>query len=129
MLVRIVGMAAVATLGYWAIVGGKNQGGARNWLERGGRRLRDQGGPAARAAVSDVVYEVVEHDGGFAYKVGDVFSETFATRGEAQDAAASAARRQVRPGDDEDIEFQDDEGSWHHETADGNDRPETEVRA
>lgn len=24
-----------------------------------------------------VRYEVVEHDGGFAYKVGDVFSETF----------------------------------------------------
>ena len=54
MLVRIVGMAAVATLGYWAIVGGKSKGGARNWLERGGRRLRYQGGPAARAAGSRI---------------------------------------------------------------------------
>ena len=30
--------------------------------------------------MSEVTYRIVEHDGGFAYKVGDVFSETFPSR-------------------------------------------------
>ena len=34
-----------------------------------------------------VTYVIVEHDGGWAYKVGDVFSETFPTH----DAALAAA--------------------------------------
>ncbi len=33
--------------------------------------------------MSEVTYRIVEHDGGFAYKVGDVFSETFPSREEA----------------------------------------------
>ena len=41
--------------------------------------------------MSHVTYTVVEHDGGWAYKVGDVFSETFATREAAHAAAARAA--------------------------------------
>ena len=31
----------------------------------------------------DVIYEVVQHDGGWAYKVDGVFSETFPTHAEA----------------------------------------------
>ena len=42
--------------------------------------------------MSSVHYKVVEHDGGWTYKVGDVFAETFATRAEAEDAAKRAAR-------------------------------------
>ena len=38
--------------------------------------------------MSNIRYEVVEHDGGWAYKVGDVFSETFRSH----DAALAAAR-------------------------------------
>jgi Uncharacterized protein conserved in bacteria (DUF2188) len=38
--------------------------------------------------MSHVTYKVVEHDGGWAYKVGDVFSETFPTHDAAQAAAA-----------------------------------------
>ncbi len=30
--------------------------------------------------MSHVTYTVVEHDGGWAYKLGDVFSETFASK-------------------------------------------------
>ncbi|HVK91864.1 MAG TPA: DUF2188 domain-containing protein, partial [Mycoplana sp.] len=33
--------------------------------------------------MSTVKYEVVEHDGGWAYKVGDVFSEPFPSHAEA----------------------------------------------
>ena len=48
--------------------------------------------------MSHVTYAVVEHDGGWAYKVGDVYSETFATREAAHAAAARAAREQRAPG-------------------------------
>ena len=41
-----------------------------------------------RSRMNKVTYEIVEHDGGWAYKVGDVFSETFATRELAHAAAA-----------------------------------------
>ena len=41
--------------------------------------------------MSKVVYEVVQHDGGWAYKVGDVLSETFPSHAAAHAAAAAAA--------------------------------------
>lgn len=74
-----------------------------------------------------LVYEVVEHDGGWAYRVGDVFSETFATHQAAHDAAASAAERQRHEGTTAPIEYEDSNGEWHQEVAQGGDRPETEV--
>ena len=78
--------------------------------------------------MTHVVYEVVEHDGGWAYKVGDVFSETFPTREIAHAAAAQAAQEQRTPGETETIEYEDREGQWHEETAKGNDRPDSEVK-
>ncbi len=77
--------------------------------------------------MTEVTYAVVEHDGGWAYKVGDVFSETFATRDAAHSAAASAATEQRRAGDDEAIEYQDADGRWKVEEAKGDDRPAVEV--
>ena len=77
--------------------------------------------------MAHVTYDVVEHDGGFAYKVGDVFSETFPTHQAAHDAAASAARRQQVGGEDEAIQYQDSKGEWHEEQARGGDRPQTDV--
>lgn len=44
------------------------------------------------STMSHVTYTVVEHDGGWAYKVGDVFSETFPTREAAHAAAEQAAQ-------------------------------------
>ena len=38
-----------------------------------------------------ITYEVVEHDGGWAYKVGDVFSEPFPSHDAARRAAERAA--------------------------------------
>ncbi|HZY67305.1 MAG TPA: DUF2188 domain-containing protein [Devosia sp.] len=81
----------------------------------------------AKPSSEPVVYEVVEHDGGWAYKVGDVFSETFRSHGDASAAAEQAAQRQQladRPGI---IEYEDADGRWHKEVTLGSDRPETEV--
>lgn len=77
--------------------------------------------------MSDVTYQVVEHDGGWAYKVGDVFSETFASHDAALAAATDASARQGLEGETEGISYQDADGSWHEEIAEGGDRPETEV--
>ncbi len=73
--------------------------------------------------MADVTYEIVEHDGGWAYKVDGVFSETFRTQQDAHDAAEIAANEQRRGGDDEVIEYQDEAGRWKVETATGGDRP------
>jgi hypothetical protein len=78
-------------------------------------------------AMSNVHYMIVEHEGGWAYKVGDVFSERYATHDEARDAAERAAAGQMLPGATEDIEFQDEAGVWHEEVSLGKDRPDTDV--
>jgi hypothetical protein len=77
---------------------------------------------------SDVTYEVVQHDDGWAYKVNGVFSETFPTHAEALAAAQSAAAEQELPGDAETIEYEDDRGEWHSETVSGRDRPHAAVK-
>jgi len=40
-------------------------------------------------SMSKIVYQIVEHDGGWAYKVGGVFSEPFTSH----EAALAAAKR------------------------------------
>jgi hypothetical protein len=74
-----------------------------------------------------VTYQIVEHDGGWAYKVGRVFSESFASKELARAAAHKAAREQQTPGDNEVIEFEDSAGHWRDEDSKGSDRPDTEV--
>lgn len=78
--------------------------------------------------MTQVVYEVVEHDGGWAYKVGSTFSETFPSREEARRAAERAAREQRIPDETRDIAWEDERGRWHTESAEGDDRPATEVK-
>ncbi|WP_274630557.1 DUF2188 domain-containing protein [Arvimicrobium flavum] len=78
--------------------------------------------------MAEVTYEIVEHDGGWAYKVGDVFSETFGTHDAARRAAEAAAAEQQLGGATEQIEFQTEDGSWHEEVAPGGDRPATDVK-
>jgi Uncharacterized protein conserved in bacteria (DUF2188) len=79
------------------------------------------------STMSHVTYKIVQHDGGWAYKVGDVLSESFPSRGAAHEAAVKAAREQEVPGQTTSIEFEDTSGHWHQEIAPGNDRPETDV--
>ncbi len=77
--------------------------------------------------MSEVTYEIVEHDGGWAYKVSGVFSEPFPTHAAALKAAKAAAAEQTVPGETEAIEYEDKKGKWHEETARGNDRPATDI--
>ena len=78
--------------------------------------------------MAEVTYEIVEHDGGWAYKVDGVFSEPFPTHAAALHAAKAAAAEQMVPGDTEIIEFEDEKGKWHTETASGSDRPTPVVK-
>jgi hypothetical protein len=78
--------------------------------------------------MTEVIYEIVEHDGGWAYKANGVFSETFPSHAEARDAAETAATEQRVPGPTEAIEYEDEKGRWHNETAPGRDRPTTGVK-
>jgi hypothetical protein len=49
--------------------------------------------------MSKIVYEVVKHDGGWAYRVGETYSEAFASHDLAHKAAERAAREQVAAGE------------------------------
>ena len=74
-----------------------------------------------------IIYRIVPHDGGWAYKLGDSFSETFATHAAARAAAVAVSREQQVPDRTSWIEFEDASGQWITERADGHDRPETAV--
>lgn len=77
--------------------------------------------------MSELTYEIVEHDGAWAYKVGDVYSETFPSHDHALEAAKDAAARQSLAGETDGISYQDEKGRWHEEVADGGDRPTAHV--
>lgn len=72
-------------------------------------------------------YQVVPHDGGWAYRLNGAYSEPFASRADALAAAQRAALEQQIPGETTYIEYQDAAGHWHHETAEGRDRPDADV--
>ncbi|ASY56419.1 MULTISPECIES: DUF2188 domain-containing protein [Sinorhizobium] len=74
-----------------------------------------------------ITYSIVQHDGGWAYKAAEAYSEPFPSREMALAAAKAAAAEQQVGGDDEEISFQDEQGNWHFEHADGGDRPEATV--
>src|SRR6516164_1922061 len=74
-----------------------------------------------------VTYRIVRHDEGWAYMVDGVFSEPFPTHDAALAAARTAAAEQRVPGHTETIEYEDEKGHWHTETAAGSDRPDTDV--
>ena len=78
--------------------------------------------------MSEVTYEIVEHDGGWAYKVDGVFSEPYPTHAAALKAAQNAATEQKVPGETEVIEFEDEKGKWHTATVRGSDRPVTTIK-
>jgi len=78
--------------------------------------------------MTDITYEIVEHDGGWAYKVGGTFSETFPSHDAALAAAKKAAAEQQVGGREEGIVYEDEKGVWHEEIAEGGDRPQTHVK-
>ncbi|MGH6728394.1 MAG: DUF2188 domain-containing protein [Pseudolabrys sp.] len=78
--------------------------------------------------MSEIVYEIVEHDGGWAYKVNGVYSEAYPSHADALAAAQAAAEEQEVPGHNETIEYEDEKGRWHTENTRGGDRPHTSVK-
>ena len=77
--------------------------------------------------MAKVTYTIVQHEDGWAYKVGDVFSETFPSYDAALAAAKHAAAEQRVPGETVSIEYETADGVWHEEIDSGRDRPETAV--
>src|SRR3569833_3330121 len=78
------------------------------------------------APMNRITYEIVQHDGGWAYKADGVFSETFSTRDAARHAAERAARAQQLPGDTDGISWEDKDGRWHDKKTENNNHPKTE---
>ncbi|MBC7670058.1 MAG: DUF2188 domain-containing protein [Gemmatimonadaceae bacterium] len=78
--------------------------------------------------MTDITYTIVEHDGGWAYKLGDVFSETFPTHEAAlKTAQRVASEQQLTDENDTGIVYEDAKGQWHEELSAGDDRPTTHV--
>ncbi len=74
-----------------------------------------------------VVYHIVEHDGGWAYQLDGVFSETYRSHDAARGAAEHAAREQRLSGEEAAISYETADGRWRQELVQGTDRPETDV--
>jgi len=77
--------------------------------------------------MTQVHYEIVEHDGGWAYRVDGTYSETFTSHEAASAAAHRAAGEQRVSGETTGIDYEDAGGQWREELAEGDDRPQTEV--
>ena len=77
--------------------------------------------------MAELIYHIVQHDGGWAYKADGSFSETFPSREAAHRAAERAAGEQRVAGDTVGIVYEDASGGWHSEVDDGDDRPATRV--
>lgn len=77
--------------------------------------------------MTHIVYHIVKHDAGWAYKVGETYSETFIDRDGARLAAWRAAVEHQKAGKTVGISFEDSSGNWQQELSDGSDRPSTDV--
>jgi hypothetical protein len=77
--------------------------------------------------MTKIHYGIVQHDGGWAYKLDGVFSEPFPSRAAALAAARTVAAEQHIAGDTTHIEYQDEAGEWHSEESPGDDRPDADV--
>jgi hypothetical protein len=65
--------------------------------------------------MTKITYEIVEHDGGWAYRVDGVFSETFPSHHAARQAAEQAAKEQIVLDEMTPISYEDEHGRWHSE--------------
>ncbi len=79
------------------------------------------------AEMTKLTYEIVQHDGGWAYRADGVYSETFPTHDAAREAAERAAGEQRVAGETTGITWEDGSGRWHEELSEGDDRPATDV--
>lgn len=77
--------------------------------------------------MTKIVYEIVQHDGGWAFKLDGTLSNTYATHDAAYNAAKRVALEQMRPGETAGISWEDARGRWHDEISPGDDRPEVDI--
>ena len=77
--------------------------------------------------MSHLTYEIVEHDGGWAYRVDGTYSETFPSHDAARRAAERAAGEQRVSDEETGIVYEDERGRWREELSEGDDRPDTDV--
>lgn len=77
--------------------------------------------------MTKIVYEIIKHDGGWAFKLGDSFSSTFRSHDAAYAAAKRVALEQARADETVSISWEDESGRWHDEISPGDDRPEIEI--
>lgn len=77
--------------------------------------------------MTHVVYHIVRHEEGWAYKLGETFSETFVDRDDARRAAWRAAVEHQQAGKTVGISYEDSAGNWQQELSDGSDRPIVDV--
>jgi len=77
--------------------------------------------------MTKITYDIIEHDGGWAFRLDGTISETFPTHAAALAAAKRVQVEQQRPGEEEGISWEDEKGRWHDEVVEGDDRPEVEI--
>ncbi len=77
--------------------------------------------------MTKIVYHIIQHDGGWAFKLGDTISETFRSHDAAYAAARRVALEQMRPGETAGISGGDNRGRWQEEISAGDDGPDVEV--
>lgn len=78
--------------------------------------------------MTKITYQIVQHDGGWAYRVDETYSETFPSHDLARKAAERAAKEQGVPGEATIISYEDKQGHWHDEKSAGTDRPAVKVK-
>ncbi len=77
--------------------------------------------------MSKITYDIIKHEGGWAFKLGDTISNTYKTHEDALAAAKRVAMEQQIPGETDGISWEDKQGRWHDEVSPGDDRPEVDV--
>jgi hypothetical protein len=77
--------------------------------------------------MTHVTYEIIEHDGGWAFKLAGTISQTYRSHDAALAAAKRVAAEQKLPDETTPISWEDETGRWHDEIARGDDRPEVEI--
>lgn len=77
--------------------------------------------------MTKIIYHIIQHDGGWAFKLGDTISSTYPNHDAAYSAAKRVALEQMRPGETAGISWEDERGRWHDEISPGDDRPEVGI--
>ncbi len=77
--------------------------------------------------MTKITYEIIKHDGGWAFELDGTISQTFKSHDDAYNAAKRVAFEQMRPGETVGISWEDERGRWHDELSSGDDRPEVAI--